>query len=73
MLICLAKDFFSVEKMIEKELLNENIIDEKSKLDRKQSYNEPKKEGKGTLTLKKENKDNKPQKKDDDVFLVIEN
>ena len=49
MLICLAKDFFSVEKMIEKELLNENIIDEKSKLDRKQSYNEPKKEGKGTI------------------------
>lgn len=32
MQICLAKDYFYINKILEKELKNENIIDEKSKL-----------------------------------------
>ena len=72
MLNCLAKDFFSVEKIIEKELLNENIIDEKSKLIIEKNDKPIEGIGKDKFILKivnKENKDNREnilKKKEDD-------
>ena len=68
MQICAAKDFFYVEKIIEKELQDENLIEEKSKINIEVNNIEPK-SNKEMGILKIENKANIIQKNPVEAFV----
>lgn len=59
MQLCLAKDYFSIEKTLERELILHNLIDEKTKLDRTEKNSDIGYEGRFRLNKDKGMKDNR--------------